>query len=340
MNAFWKNEKGMVLIWFYFLIVILMITSGAVFGLSFQEAKLISIEQNRTKAFYLAEAALDQKLEEIRSSNLDDIGSTDFGDGSFTADYDSSTKKITATGTVNGTTATVVAVVSKTIPPGVKGAISAVGNITFSGNVNVDGRDYNSSGVLTGDDGTYGASSGGTITQSGSSTIGGNGIAPAHPANSAAIEQNSGYSYTTPESVLGLSAGSLNDYKHSTVPTLPMSGIYYYTGDLIDASALSFGTSTSPSTGILILHNSTGTSQLKNMHGYFKGLIITDDLVHINGDAIVLGGVVLQKSTGNTVGNGDADVLYSSSVLSDLPLSDYSIVSWEDTKSPASYEYS
>ena len=338
MNALWKNEKGMVLIWFYFLIVILMITSGAVFGLSFQEARLTSIEQDRTKAFYLAEAALDQKLDEMRNSDLNDIGSTDFGDGSFTADYDSGTKKITATGTVNGTTATVVAVVSKTIPPGVKGAISAVGSITFSGNINVDGRDYDPSGNLTGDAGSYGASSGGTITQSGSCTIGGNGIAPAHPANSATIEQNSGYSYTTPESVLGLSSGSLDQYKHSTAPTLPMSGIYYYTGSLLDAP--DFGDEDSPSTGILILHNSTGSSQLKNMHGYFKGLIITDDLVHINGDAVVLGGVVLQKSTGNTVGNGAADVLYSSSVLSNLDTGDYSIVSWEDAKSTASYEYS
>lgn len=336
MSTFWKNEKGMVLIWVYFLIVILMVTSGATFGLSFRESKIIAIEQDRNKAFYLAEAAVDQKLQEVRAGNTSSV-SASFGDGSYTASYDANTKKITAAGTVNGAASTLIAVVAKTMPPGVKGAISAVGAVTFSGNINVDGRDYTSSGILTGSTGTYGASSGSTVTQSGSSTIGGNGIAPADPANPATIEQNSGYSYTSPESVLGLSAGSLDSYKTSTPPSLPMSGIVYYTGN--EWIAPNFGTSSAPSTGILIVHNTAGTALLKNVHGWFKGLIITDDLVHINGDATIIGGVVLQKSTGNTVGNGDADVLYSSSVLKDLPASNYEIVSWEDTKG-SSYTYS
>ena len=117
-----------------------------------------------------------------------------------------------------------------------------------------------------------------------------------------------------------------------------MSGVVYYTGDKLQD--INFGTSSNPSTGILIVHNSDSTALLKNTQGYFKGLIITDDFVHINDTAMVIGGIVLQKSTGNAIGNGDADVLYSSSVLKDLPISNYTIQSWEDTKSASSYTYS
>ncbi|MBI3999914.1 MAG: hypothetical protein HY351_04795, partial [Candidatus Omnitrophica bacterium] len=70
----------------------------------------------------------------------------------------------------------------------------------------------------------------------------------------------------------------------------------------------------------------------------FKGIIIADDIVHINGDAKIIGGVIAKTSTGTT-GNGSAEVLYSSSVLSDLPAGKYTIVSWEDTQNTP-YTYS
>ena len=159
-----------------------------------------------------------------------------------------------------------------------------------------------------------------------------------NPANPATIEQNASNRYTTPEAALGLSSGSLDQYKTSTPPSLPMSGIVYYTGDLWNAP--DFGDEDNPSTGILIVHNSGSTATLKNMHGYFKGLIIADDLVHINGDAVVIGGIILQKSTGNTVGNGSAEVKFSSSVLQNLPAANYQIVSWEDAKGTTPYTYS
>ena len=172
---------------------------GSLYALAFQESLLMTIDQSRDKAFYLAEAGLDQKLQELRSGNTSNISSTSFGEGSYSVTYDATTKQVRSTGAVNGISKIVVVVVSKTLPPGVRGALTSEGNISFLGNIQVDGRDYDSSGNLTGDSGTYGASSGGTVSQGGSSDIGGNGIAPANPANPATIEQNQAdNTWTTP----------------------------------------------------------------------------------------------------------------------------------------------
>ncbi len=337
MKPFWKNEKGIMLIWFYLLIAVLAITGGSLYALSFQESQLTAMDQARNKAFYLAEAGLDRKLRELRIGNSNAIATTSLGDGTYSATYNPATKQIQSTATVNGITKTLIAVVLKQKPAGVRGAITSVGDIAFNGSIDVDGRDHDSSGNLTGDPGTYGASSGGTVTQGGSSTIGGNGFAPAKPANPAAVEQNADNIFMTPEEVLGLQPGSLDQYKTSTPPATPFNGIVYLTAD--SWIAPDFGTADNPSTGIFILHNASGSALLKNIHGNFKGLIIADDLVHINGDAVVIGGVVLQKQTGNVVGNGSAHVNYSSEVLSNLPTANYTIVSWEDTQNTA-YTYS
>ena len=337
MKTFLKNEKGMMLIWFYILIAILVIMGGSLYALAFQESLLISIDQSRDKAFYLAEAGLDKKLQELRAGNTNNISSTSLGQGTYSVTYNSSTKQVRSIGTVNGLSKTVVAVVAKTIPPGVKGALTSQGNISFSGDIQVDGRDHDSSGNLTGASGTFGASSGGTVSQGGSSDIGGNGIAPASPANPATIEQNqSDNAWTTPEQLLGVAAGSLDSYKTSNEPSWPMSGIVYYTGSQIIAP--DFGTSSTPSTGILILHNTDANSLLKNAHGTFKGLIIADNIIHINGNAEIIGGVIAKTST-QTTGDGSAEIKYSSAILTDLPTGTYSIISWEDTQNTA-YTYS
>ena len=336
MRTLWNNQKGFALIWFYLLITILIISGSGLFALAFQESRLMAMDQSRTQAFYLAEAGLDQKLDEVRVGNLNAISNVSLGNGTYSATYDSATKKIQATGTANGISKTVIARIAKSLPPGVKGAITAAGPISFNGSIEVDGRDHDSDGNVVGT-GTYGASSGGTVTQGGSSTIGGNGIAPAQPADPAAIEQNADNPSTTPEEALGLAPGSLDQYKTASIPSTPTSGIVYYTGD--QWTAPNFGDAANPSTGILIVHNAAGTALLRNIHGYFVGLIIADDMVQINGDATIIGGVILQKQTGNVVGNGSAEVKYSSSVLSDLPLSNYSVVSWEDTQNQA-YTYS
>ena len=343
------DQKGMMLIWFYLLITVLVITGGSLYGLAFQESMLIMIDQSRDKAFYLAEAGLDQKLVQIRAGNLNSTSGS-LSEGSYSVSYCPKTVsgatspcannqpgQIISIGTVNGATKKVVAVVTKTVPPGVKGALTSQGDISFSGDIQVDGRDHDSSGNLTGASGTYGASSGGIVSQGGSSDIGGNGVAPSSPANPVTIEQyQTDNAWTNPEELLGVSTGSLDQYKTSNVPSFPMSGIVYYTGSQIIAP--DFGSSSTPSTGILIIHNTNANALLKNAHGTFKGLVIADDVVHINGNASIIGGVIAKTST-QTTGNGSAQIYYSSSVLSDLPTGNYTLVSWEDTQNTG-YNYS
>jgi hypothetical protein len=336
-----QNEKGIMLIWFYMLFVIIMITAGSMFEMSFHETRIANIDQAQDKAFYLAESAIDQKLKEIRANNFAAIAATSLGAGTYSAVYcgpygtscgDSANPqiaKITATGTVGGISKTIIAVVQKKIP-GVRGAISANEDVELNGSISVDGRDHDADGnLIAGEPGTYGISSGGTINQTGSSDIGGNGFAPTQPANPAAIQENATTDvYTTPEAALGLEPGSLDAYKTSSEPATPFNGIVYFTGN--EWNAPNFGSASAPSTGILIVHNTSASAVLKNIHGTFKGLIIADDLIHINGDAEIIGGVILQKSTGNTVGNGSALVKFSSAVLNGLSHATFMIVGWQD----------
>lgn len=327
----------MILIWFYLLITILVIASGSLYALSFQESQLITMDQSRNNAFYLAEAGLDHKLQELRMGNQNPLSSISFGNGVYSASYNAATRQIVATGTANGISRTLIAVVARTTPPGARAAITALSDVALSGNITIDGRNHNGLGNLTGDPGTYGVSSNGTVTQGGSSQIGGNGFAPATPANPAAVEQNAtANTYQTPEEVLGLRPGTLDQYRTSTPPVTPFHGIVYLTANLWNSP--DFGEAEEPSTGILIVHNGTGTAVLKNVHGHFNGIIITDSLIHINGTAVINGAVVLQRQSGNNIGNGAAQVNYSSEILSNLPISNYSIVSWEDTQNKA-YTY-
>ena len=334
---FWKNESGMMLIWFYLMIVTLIILSGSLYGLSFQESRVASIDQSRDQAFYLAEAGLDQKIQELRTGNADPSNGA-LTTGSYAVTYDAATGRVSSVGTADGTTRTITAVVKKMTPLGIRAAISAGEGITINGDFIVDGRNHDANGNLTGEPGTYGISSAGSISQGGSTEIGGNGIAPADPADPLSIEENATQNvFTTPEEALGVPVGSLDTYKTSTAPQTPFHGIVYMTEDWI---APDLGDEDDPSTGVLIVHNGNNTALLKNVHGHFKGLIIVDNLTHINGNAEILGGAIIQNASGNSIGNGNAEVKYSSTILSNLPTAGYSMVSWEDSGNPDQYQYS
>ncbi|OGW80897.1 MAG: hypothetical protein A3G33_05785 [Omnitrophica bacterium RIFCSPLOWO2_12_FULL_44_17] len=326
-----KNKKGILLIWFYLLITVIIIVSGSVYALSFQENRLTNMELAQNQAFYLAETGIDKMLIQLRTTGALTSLSGSLGRGTYSSIYDSGTKMVTSTGTVSGSTKTVRVKVVKSPPVGVRGALTSYGNVSLNGNIIVDGRDYDSNGDLTGDPGSYGVSAGGSVDQGGSSIIGGNGHEPSDPANSDAYEEFATMSqFTTPEEVLGMAPGSLDIYKTATPPATPFTNqIVYLTGNW---QAPDFGTEDAPSTGILIVHNSSNDAYLKNVHGWFKGIIIADDLIHINGDANIIGAAVLQKTTGNAVGNGAAHVNFSSEVLGNLPIANYAVVAWEDAQ--------
>jgi hypothetical protein len=195
----------------------------------------------------------------------------------------------------------------------IKAAVTARTDVSTLGNMEIDGRDYkdtnNNTGALLGTGGVYGVAAGGTVSAGGSSAIGGNFTAPQKPALSGVTVQEfidtNGYPQT-PEEVLGLSPGALDAY---WVPSCPeqVSGITYCeTADKFLSGS-----------GILIVHNSTVTASFGNYHGHFKGLIIVDEVKHVNGGASVLGAVFLLGRTvgGNCFGNGNAKVHYSSKIL-------------------------
>lgn len=72
---------------------------------------------------------------------------------------------------------------------------------------------------------------------------------------------------------------------------------------------------------ILVHHNATSTAQAKNMHGYFKGVILGDQFDHFNSGTEVLGTIVSFGLTpgGNAFGNGTAQLKFSSAALANLP---------------------
>lgn len=70
-----------------------------------------------------------------------------------------------------------------------RAAITAKGAVSTTGSIVVDGRNWSDDGASMIGPGLFGISSKSTITQSGSSKVGGSGFAPAKPANAAALEK-------------------------------------------------------------------------------------------------------------------------------------------------------
>ncbi len=159
---------------------------------------------------------------------------------------------------------------------------------------------------------------------------------------------------TNPDVYFGLTTGTLkaravaagtyfateaafNAYVTAHGGNLPGGGLYYME---CDVNPMTFGTALQETPSVIINHTATGSANMKNLHGPFKGLVISDTITHINGDALILGGVMsfAPFTVGNTYGNGAAIVRYSSEVLSDTGLAQllssqqiitgYKAVSW------------
>jgi hypothetical protein len=214
---------------------------------------------------------------------------------------------------------------------GIQAAVTARTKVETLGNMVIDGRDYDSTGVLLGTGGVYGIAAGGTVSVGGASTVGGNSTAPQKSALPGVTVQvnidTNGYPQT-PEEVLGLAPGALKDYTISSCPAQVSGLTYCETADNLESGS-----------GILILHNSSGTASFENYHANFKGLIIADEVKHVNAGASVLGAVFLlgKNVGGNCFGNGNSTIHYSSQVIADV-LSDalnsgrrtVDIVSWRE----------
>jgi hypothetical protein len=216
----------------------------------------------------------------------------------------------------------VVAAISPKIvvnTPPVRGAVTARTNVQVIGNITVDGRDHDSTGALNGQPGLFGVSTCDALIESGSAQIGGNGQLPLESKDttgklSIISEQKVpvSASLASPEAFLGLPAGSLDEYKSTTLTT-PFHGIRYVTNTI---GPIDFG---NYSSGILIVHNTFKTAEMHLNQGKFIGLVIVDKMAKINGKAEILGSVVtLGETDVSTFGNGGANINYSSYVMNNL----------------------
>lgn len=326
------NEKGSGIIWALLILAMMTSISASVFGLSFWEARNVSADLSQSKAFYLAEAGLDHKLQEIRLGNSNSISPTTLGPGSYQVTYNSATGQITSVGTVDGFNRTIVGKINSLQISAIQAALNGNYDLSINGTITADGRDHDMNGNVIGP-GTYGVSTSGQFNLGGSANVGGNGIAPNHPAPAGTYQEYAPPLPPTPEEILGLPPGALDAYRTTVPPTLPMQGGIVYM-DSNDGSATwngpDFGDAENPSWGILIFHNTNGDAELRNVHGHFRGIIITDRLVHINGDCVIRGAVLVMDANSN-VGNGSAQVEYSTIAINNSTTSLSRLSSWDDT---------
>lgn len=324
-----KSEKGIVLIVLYVFVFVLVVLMASLYAMSSGEIHSASSDAYLIQAFYLAEAGIDKQLADLNNGGSTSVGSFALGSGNASVVFDNDGSAIVSTGTVNdfdGSVTITVTVENLSLSVNVDSALRCASNLTTNGSITIDGRDHYANGNLNGDPGVYGiVTTATTYTQSGSSKVGGNGAAPAKPYNPVAVKVHADPFPTTPEEILGLEPGSLDAYKTSTPPGENFSGIVYYTGDAWNP--VNFGTFSS---GILIVHNADADALMKNVHGNFNGIIITDELEHLNGDMVVNGAILTTSQDGNVIGNGTAIVNYSSEVLANLKVPIYKVTSWKD----------
>ena len=327
-----SRESGTAMLFVLVLAVICSLLVGAVSLSSRFTVKRSGDRREDVAVINITEAANEDALSKIRSRAFSPeagvrknvVSVSDFGGGSYTVSCSANvaldTVYIYSTGTM-GKRSKKIELIARVEPEPwekwLKGTVTARTNVSTLGEIEIDGRDYDTIGPSEGaliipPSGTYGISSAGTVSVGDSSTVGGNSTAPQQPAlPGVTVQENmdtTGYP-TTPEEVLGLPAGSLDAYKISDCPPSSVSGIVY-------SEAKECKTDPTGE-GILILHNSSGDASLKNYHGNFKGIIIMDQVKHVNAGATVLGAVIMLGTDvlGNCFGNGGAKIHYSSKML-------------------------
>ena len=252
--------------------------------------------------------------------------------------------KYSVTANVYGTTKQVTAYSDKILmlPGGIRGAITANNPVDTKGNLTVDGRNHTKDGVLLPESGSFAIWGTSTISQGGNSKYGGtfkgNDYIPSKPGDPNIILENQlwpGGFPDSPDKVMGgmdkgFSEGTLlaiansgvNGSQYVTDPddlSGPFSGVTYLEMSGSKEKDRTWQSMDITGSGILIVHNSSTNSIMKNLNnGTFKGLIIVDDMVHIHAD--IIGAVVVltpNPSSGNCVGNGNGNVFYSSEAVQD-----------------------
>lgn len=346
-----KNEKGIVLV-----LSLLVMTVLSILGLSFLSIALLEHNMStnyklHVQAFYAADGGVEHA--KVRLPDTTSFTGT-FGNG---ATYSVDVVSIgngrfvaTSAGKSRLGKATIKATFESTIPPGLKGAVSTNGPTMTTGSMVVDGRDHDVEGDLTGGSGTYGIYTSSTFAHEGASKVGGLGYAPDFSglADPSTIVEGATDVATTPDEVLGYNEGDLkamamsgaNGSQYVTDPAMlnvPLSGVTFVElppGGVWDDANLG------DATGILVVHNATGDATVSNTTssgpscGCFSGLLIVDNIVHIH--STIIGALVSLTATpsGNVLGNGDGEVLYSSAAINQAMGGGESVrlVSWTEVR--------
>ncbi|HEX2958766.1 MAG TPA: hypothetical protein VHO70_18170 [Chitinispirillaceae bacterium] len=332
-----KNNNGSTLITIVIIAIVLNIALAAFFFSTRNTAKSAGAKRIKTSAFNIAEAGKEDLYSQVswrkytpRADIVDTVFSAHpFESGTYTVSCRSNVSLNTLWVTSKGVERTDSAIIETVgwlrpditinFPP-VLGAVTSRSRITVKGNIEIDGRNYDTSNTLV-DSGIYGISTCDSMILSGSATVGGNGIAPVNDKNFPSVQETVADEmipvdarFSSPEAFLGVPNGALDDYVVSSLPT-PFRGLYYLKGPYV--GPVHFGNSY----GILIIHNDYKDAELQIVDGTFHGLIITDRMAKISGNALILGAVVtLCEGEVSTFGTGTAIIRYSKQVLQHLSL--------------------
>ena len=366
------SERGSALILAIVVTLLVAGMSGTYLTLAVSKKDATFKEVEREKAFYAAEAALAQAKLELSTNR--DYDTTGLGNVtvntiantqvSVTVDLTGLTgnlRRLTAIGTFGPNNKRIDRSIEEVVDKPVRQInltgyppIVADGNIDFTGNISVDGRDWNMAGsaiVAGGGDGVW---AGGALNVGGSAGIGGNGLPPPNGgAAPGSIEPNHNWAADSldndndgtvdqvgegfpsdPDQAIGTPAGSL-------LATAKASGTYFNNQasymaaiaanggqmpggkviycDFTPSPPFELGTTMNAAPSILIIHNATSTAVAQNVHGSFKGLLMADKIEHINAGTDILGMVYAWGQFGNTFGNGTSSIRFSSEVMANLP---------------------
>ncbi len=326
------NEKGIALIWAYLMSAFLLTVLTGFYGYTMWDSRTMTTELAKPQAFYLAEAAIDKKLTEIRSGNLNSLTTVTLPSvGTYQATYDPTNNIITAMGTTSGTTTTVAVTIGNAgqiVPPGVNAAVTVPAGVNLTGNLTIDGRNHLGDGSLL----SVGNGLGGVATYQGvigveqtNVKIGGFATAPMPmPIDPTVLFQMTTDSHNqTLNAVLGLSnSSSLTSVTYQVPPSQALNHqIYYYQVSTNSVNSIDLA----GGNGILIIHDPVNSNSQVTLTNNFTGLVICDNLT-LNNSRVV--GAVVSLKTASAI-TGDANVgkgaqpesfiLYSQEALQGIP---------------------
>lgn len=333
------NNRGSSLIFVVSLAIILNIVFVLVYMTVSTTQKRTGVKRLNTNSIFLAEAGKEKLYADINTSTISLTPNqrkniyTDYSLGTGTFSVSCSTNAAVDTAWIESwgkdqtseTGIGVVAAISSDAifnPVPVVAAVTSRPSVDCKGSIDVDGRDYDSTGtVLKDPKGVNAISTCGTLSVGTATGLCGNNYCvPKKPsASELDIVSDQGVAVSSvlasPEAFLGVASGALNKYKIAeSAMTYPFHGVRYIEST---AGPLHIG----GSSGVLIIHSAMKNASLQiNGTGTFKGIVIVDEMDKMNGNITVVGAVacLADFAGAKMFGNGSAYVKYSSQVLNNL----------------------